>query len=190
MRVLFPMLCLAFLSGCAIQPASVSPAPNPRLSAAEKLIDAFYSFNPAPLRTALADAPSSANEILYYQGWAEGGNYKLLDRQPCRFEKADTVACSIKVKDDLIRALRTGYDVTDTFHMDFAGNRIVKVTTSSDDPPDMSAAFKWLRAKRPELWTNGPCQGFFSGGETPGNCIRAIVGGFIDYREAHPRPAG
>jgi hypothetical protein len=46
------------------------------LSSAEALIDTFYSFNSAALEVALSEAPSSISSLVYYQGWAEGGNYK------------------------------------------------------------------------------------------------------------------
>ena len=90
--------------GCAGS-AELPSTGEPRLAAAEKLINAFYSFDPAPLRAALADAPESAPQILYYQGWAEGGNYAVLDRKPCRLTGADEASCDITVRDDLIAAL-------------------------------------------------------------------------------------
>jgi len=159
--------------------APVAPAP---LGQAESIIDSFYSFDSARLRAAMADAAQSMPQITYYQGWAEGGHYKVLDRQPCRTVSATEIRCSIKVRDDLIQALGTGYDVTDTFHMAVADGRIVKITTSSDDPPAMMEAFKWLRAKNPEIWTTGPCKDLFAGGLTPQDCARAVVKGFAEYR--------
>lgn len=165
--------------GCAGS-AELPSSGEPRL-AAEKLIDAFYSFDPVPLRSALADAPESAPQILYYQGWAEGGNYAVLDRKPCRLVSADEVSCDIKVRDDLIAALGTGYWVTDTFHLTFRDGRIVKVRTSSNDPPEFDQALDWVRAQHPDLMT-GPCRGFFAGGPTPQDCVRAVVKGFADYR--------
>lgn len=183
------LLAGALLAGCAARPGNVPSSAGSRLTTAERLIDAFYSFDPAPLRAALADAPESAPQILYYQGWAEGGNYKVLDRKPCRADQPGLILCDITVRDDLIGALGTGFDVTDTFHLSVDGDRIVKVTTSSNDPPAMSDAFKWLRARSPDLWTVGPCRGFFAGGPTPQDCVRAVVGGFADYRAANPLPA-
>ena len=41
---------------------------------AESFIDAFYSFDSVALNGFLNDADESATKILYYQGWAEGGN--------------------------------------------------------------------------------------------------------------------
>ncbi len=73
-----------------------------------------------------------------------------------------------------------GYDVTDTFHLSFAHGRIVGVRTTSDDPPQFAEALQWLGRERPELMT-GPCRGFFDGGPTPGDCVRAVVRGFRDF---------
>ena len=170
-----------FLAACATPSAPVTAEAVP-LAAAEAVIDAFYSFDPARLRSAMADAPASIPQIVYYQGWAQGGNYKVLDRKPCRTVTAAEIACSITVRDDLIQTLGTGFDVTDTFHMTVSGGRIVKISTSSNDPPAMTEAFKWLRARNPEIWTSGPCTGFFAGGTTPQDCVRAVVKGFAQYR--------
>ena len=54
------------------------------IAVAEAFIDAFYSFNPDPLLAALASAEESIPSILYYQGWAEGGNYQVVERKPCQ----------------------------------------------------------------------------------------------------------
>jgi hypothetical protein len=135
---------------------------------------------PARLRDLMASAPTSIPQILYYQGWATGGNYVVLERKPCRFETADEVRCDITVKDDLIAVLGTAYHVTDTFHLSLENGRIVKVRTSSNDPPEFDAALEWLRRERPEVFT-GPCRGFFAGGPTPQDCVRAVVRGFADF---------
>lgn len=126
-------------------------------------------------------APTSVSQILYYQGWAEGGHYVVLKRKPCRIENADEVSCEITVRDDLIAALGTGYDVTDTFHISFENSHIVMVRTSSNDPPDFDQALQWLRRERSEIFT-GPCRGFFAGGPTPQDCVRAVVQGFADFK--------
>ena len=157
-----------------------------QLAAAEKLIDAFYSFDPAPLAVALTDAPDSSQNILYYQGWAEGGNYRVLDRQTCTVDKPSEIRCAIQVKDDLIAALGTGYDVTDVFHISFTGDRITAVRTSSNDPPDMKQAFDWLRKERPGVVNAGACKDMFAGGPTPQDCVRSVVQGFKEYT-ARPR---
>ena len=128
----------------------------------------------------MAAAPSSLPEILYYQGWAEGGNYVVRQRRPCRLERVDEVRCDITVRDDLIAALGTSYDVTDTFHISLQNGRIVRVRTSSNDPPQFEQALDRLRRERPEVFT-GPCRGFFAGGPTPQDCVRAVVQGFADF---------
>lgn len=166
------LLLLGALAGGATE--------QPSLAAAEAFVDAFYSFDAGRLRSAMANAPASAPEILYYQGWAEGGNYKVLDRKPCAVRQGGQVACAITVRDDLIAALGTGYDVTDTFHLTFEGDRLVRVETSSDDPPQFELALDWVRSEHPELMS-GPCRGFFAGGPTPQDCVRAVVSGFADY---------
>jgi hypothetical protein len=175
-------LASALAGGCSIQPKPPLQSGAFPLRAAEAIIDAFYSFDPARLHRAMSDAPGSFPQILYYQGWAQGGNYVVLERRPCRFEKEDEVRCEITVRDDLIAALRTGYDVTDTFHLSVENGRLAKVRTSSNDPPEFERALDWLRGQRPELFT-GPCRGFFAGGPTPQDCVRAVVRGFADFAE-------
>jgi hypothetical protein len=178
------LAALVLIGGCAAQPKATA-GPGSTLTAAEAFIDAFYSFEPERLRKALADAPSSAPVILFYQGWAVGGNYAVLERKPCHAEKADAIRCDIKVRDDFIAALGTGYDVTDTFHLTFQEGKIVGARTSSNDPPEFNEALKWVNAKHPELM-EGPCRGFFAGGPTPQDCARAVSKGFRDYM-ARPR---
>ena len=174
------LLAALFLGGCATHRSERSfSLPGP-LSAAGAVIDAFYSFDRERLRLAMAGAEASMPQILYYQGWAEGGNYVVLERTPCRRLSATEVACDIKVRDDLIQALGTGYDVTDTFHFTFVDDRLTAVRTSSNDPPEFEQALGWLRETRPELLT-GPCRGFFAGGPTPQACVRAVVSGFRDF---------
>lgn len=174
------------VSGCAVSKAPQQVSAEPASVAAERLIDAFYSFDPAQLRAAMSDAPASQPQLLYYQGWAEGGNYAILDRKPCRAAAAGEVSCDITVRDDLIVALRTGYWVTDTFHLTLRDGRIIKVRNSSNDPPDFDQALNWLKREQPDVMT-GPCKGFFAGGPTPQDCVRAVVAGFAAYRAAHPR---
>ena len=173
-------------------PTHAKSPPTPedlQLAAAEKLIDAFYSFDPAPLRAALAGAPKSAPVILYYQGWAEGGNYEVRDRKACEFDKPNEVRCAITVKDDLIGALGTGFDVTDVFHISFDKDRIAAVRTSSNDPPDMKQGFDWLVLRNPDFLKAAPCDGFFAGGPTPQDCVRAVVKGFAEFRASRKADA-
>lgn len=183
MRYLQVIALLLVLGGCAAPTPPIRSAGNTPPVAAEQLIDAFYSFDPRQLRAAMADAAGSQPQIVYYQGWAQGGNYRVLERQPCQFSGSGEVTCAITVRDDLIAALGTGFWVTDKFHLTLDGGRIVKVRTSSNDPPEFNLALAWLQGEQPDLMT-GPCRGFFAGGPTPDDCVRAVVSGFKAYRVA------
>jgi hypothetical protein len=183
MRVIMIVALAHVLAGCVLSPHLRPVQGDTPLLRAERLIDAFYSFNPARLRAELSEAPGSQPQITYYQGWAEGGNYRVLQRKPCRFEADDKIRCEITVRDDLIAALGTGYWVTDIFHLTLRSGRIVDVRTSSNDPPEFEDALNWLKRQRPQLMT-GPCVGFFAGGPTPQDCVRAVVTGFAAYRAA------
>lgn len=186
MRIILSAGMALVAVGCGSPYPPEPPSVRPEIAAAERLVDAFYSFDPEKLRAAMPNAAASRQRLLYYQGWAEGGNYKIEKRQPCRVAAKDEVICDITVRDDLIAALRTGYWVTDRFHLTFRNGRIVEVRNSSNDPPDFDQALTWVKSERPEILT-GPCKGFFAGGPTPQDCVRAIVAGFVAYRSAHPR---
>ncbi len=181
MRYLPAVALLLGLGGCSDKASLQSASGNPPIIAAEKLVDAFYSFDPGPLRAALADAPASQPQLLFYQGWAEGGNYRIIERQPCQVVGKSEVTCAITVRDDLIAALGTGFWVTDKFHMTIREGRIVAVRNSSNDPPEFDLALNWLRRERPAIM-GGACRGFFAGGPTPKDCVRAVVKGFRDYQ--------
>lgn len=186
MRLVLMASILLVTGGCA---ATVQPhyaGGQSPTGAAQKLIDAFYSFDANRLRAAMADAPGSQPQIIYYQGWAQGGNYTVVERKPCRLTSPSEISCDVTVRDDLIAILKTGYWVTDTFHLTLRDGRIVKVLTSSNDPPDFDQALDWLKRERPKIMT-GPCKGFFAGGPTPQDCARAVVAGFAAYRAANPR---
>jgi hypothetical protein len=99
---------------------------------------------------------------------------------PCRSESTELVTCSITVKDDLIQALGTGFDVTDTFHLGFSGGTIVSVRTTSNDPPEFDRAMEWVQNERSEL-VDEPCRDSFEGGTTPHACVRAMVQGFREF---------
>jgi hypothetical protein len=150
------------------------------VSVAEAFIDASYSFDPDPLVAVMASAEESIPSIVFYQGWAEGGNYQVVTRKPCLLNQDGRISCSITVKDDLIEALGIGFNVTDTFHLAFSKDQIVSVTTSSDDPQAYWDAQAWVEKNRPELIAQ-PCSGFFDGGPTPGDCVRAMVQGYKEF---------
>ena len=150
------------------------------VSVAEAFIDAFYSFYPDLLMAAMASAEESIPSIVFYQGWAEGGNYQIVKRKPCLLSQDGTVSCSITVKDDLIEALGISFNVTDTFHLTFSKNQIMSVNTMSDDPQAYHDAKGWVKKNRSEL-IEQPCRGFFDGGPTPGDCVRAMVHGYREF---------
>lgn len=148
--------------------------------AAESFVDAFYSSDPDALRIALATAKDSIPSILFYQGWAEGGNYEVMQRMPCKVDNEGIVNCAITVRDDLIGALGIDFNVTDTFHLTFRDGQIVSVSNSSNDPQAYYDANEWVKENRPEL-IEEPCKGFFDGGLTPGDCVRAMVQGYSEF---------
>lgn len=181
MRYLPAIALTLTLGGCALSAPPQSARGSLPPAAAERLIDAFYSFDPQPLRAAMADAPDSQAAMLFYQGWAEGGNYAVIEREPCQFVSASEASCAITVRDDLIAALGTGFWVTDTFHLTIEDGRIVKVTASSNDPPEFDRGLRRIARERPDIMA-GPCQGFFAGGPTPQDCVRAVVAAFAGFR--------
>jgi len=101
---------------------------------ANQFVDAFYSFNRDSLATILSDAVESQPSILYYQKWAECGNYKIIDRHEPIRKNDSLVQCPVTVKDDLIGALKIDFNVTDTFHLTIIEGQIRSVQTSSNDP--------------------------------------------------------
>ena len=179
-HVILYLIAAAVVSGCGSLLRTPPPDSASRLAAAEAFVDAFYSFDPDRLKETLAAAPESVPRIVYYQGWAEGGNYVVVQRMPCRAESPEWVTCSITVKDDLFQALGLGSDVTDTFHLGFDGGTIVSVRTTSNDPPEFDRAMEWVERERPDL-VAVPCRDFFEGGPTPQACVRAMVQGFREF---------
>jgi len=155
---------------------------------AESFIDAFYSFDPAQLAPLMASAQESKPRLLYYQGWAEGGNYIVLERASCFMEEENKVACPVTVQDDPVVALNTGFNVTDTFHLTFEGEKLVAVDTSSNDQPIYYEARKWVEANMPEVMS-GPCKNRNSEDATPGDCARAMTKGYAAFYKAVVAPA-
>jgi ketosteroid isomerase-like protein len=157
-----------------------SPLIEDSITASESFLDAFYSFNPDELQAVLASAEESLPKMLFYQGWAKGGHYEVVERFPCERSSDETIDCSITVKDDLMGALGIDFNVTDTFHLTVTGARITAVTNSSNDPQAYWDAEEWVRTNRPGL-IELPCEGFFDGGPTPGDCVRAMVRGYSEF---------
>jgi hypothetical protein len=181
------VLLVAWLTATACGKPSLAPQPTdaPHVAAAERVIDAFYSFDRDRLAQQLATAEASAPAILFYQGWAEGGNYKVRHRAPCQPESTDTIRCAITVEDDLIKALRLDIFVTDTFRITLANGQVRSVATSSNDPAMFGEAMKWVRRERADQ-IRVPCEKFFTGGPTPGACVKAMVNGFAEFAVLRP----
>lgn len=175
------LVALLVAGGCrrAAMPDAADAA-DARLVVAERFVDAFYSFDRARLAGALEAADSAAPAILYYQGWAAGGNYRVRRRLPCAPEPEERVRCAVTVRDDLIPALGLSTFVTDTFRLTVRDGRVRHVTTSSDDPPLFEEALAWVRRERAEAF-GAACAGFFAGGPTPEDCARVVVRGFAEY---------
>lgn len=157
------------------------------LQKSESLIDAFYSFEKDRLEAELTFAQVSIPKVLFYQGWAEGGNYKIIKRQPCLAKKLEIISCSIKVQDDLMLALGIDFNVTDTFKIKFSGSKIISVETSSNDLEVFWQAREWVKIKHPEL-IEVPCIGIWNGGPTPGKCVRAMVEGYTRFAKSDDFP--
>jgi len=175
------LISLLFVSGCKDSSRSDSSVDvEKNVEAANEFIDAFYSFNSDELESTLAYAEESKPSILYYQGWAEGGNYEIIDRHQCVARNDSLVICPVTVKDDLIGALEIDFYVTDTFHVTVIKGMIKSVTTSSNDPPLYHEALDWVRQNRPQLLEE-PCRGIWEGGPTPGDCVRAMVKGYAEF---------
>jgi hypothetical protein len=108
-------LAIFLLFTCGFVNAEGESKSHNNLQKSENLIDAFYSFEKDRLEAALTFAQDSILNVVFYQGWAEGGNYKIIKRQPCLAKKLDLISCSITVQDDLMLALGIDFNVTDTF---------------------------------------------------------------------------
>jgi hypothetical protein len=79
--------------------------------------------------------------------------------------------------------LKTGFNVTDTFHLTFDGSAIASIETSSNDQPIYYEARKWVEENMPDVMT-GPCLDRSNGGTTPGDCARAMTQGYKQFYAA------
>lgn len=179
LRIAAASLIISLLSSCAS-----SNQAELNLLLAERFVDAFYSWSPNALGAVLAKAPEDSNRTLYYQAWAEAGEYQIQTRNPCSAISARQAECAIRVTDNIGAAL--GYIATDTFTLSFDGNNLVGVQFRSDDPPILQEVFGWLQATRPEVFA-GPCKDLFAGGTTPQACVRAVIRGAQDYIATQPQ---
>lgn len=154
---------------------------NDNIYIANQFIDAFYSFNEDSLKSSLLYAEKSHPSILYYQKWAECGNYEVLKRFNCEEKNDSLVVCPITVKDDLMIALQLDLNVTDTFHIIIKERKIRSVLTSSNDPDVYYKAEDWIRQNRPKL-IKKPCEDAWEGGPTPCDCIKATIQGLVEFK--------
>lgn len=147
---------------------------------ATEFIDAFYSFNRDSLQSTLTYADESKYNILYYQKWAECGNYEVIKRNDFIIRNDSLVLCPITVKDDLIGALKVDFNVTDTFHLTIINKKIRSIETSSNDPDLFYEAKDWIKQNRPELIEKA-CEGL----STACECVNATVEGFIEFKQTN-----
>ena len=154
---------------------------------ANKFIDAFYSFNRDTLESILSEAKASQPNILYYQKWAECGNYEVITRHEYIAKNDSLVLCPVTVKDDLMAGLNINFNVTDTFHLTITRGRIRSVENSSNDPDEYYRAKEWVKQNRPNL-IEKPCEGIWAGGPTPCECILGMIKGFKEFVANTPTP--
>lgn len=183
------MTCLAvLLIGCEKEQQKPIDLSKAKLRKAEEIIDAFYTFDRKWLERLLISAPESIPKLSFYQGWAEGGNYRVINRTPCRFKNHNTVSCSIMVEDDLMKALEIDYHVTDTFIFVYVDAKIQSIETSSNDLEVYWQARKWLEDNHPKM-IEISCQGIWGDGPTPIDCIRDMVAGYKLFRASEEFPS-
>lgn len=153
------------------------------LATAEGMLEAFYAFDSERLQSYLSAAGESGLGILSYQAWAEGGNYKVVNRPGCSGESASLLVCPVTVQDDPVLALEVDFNVTDTFHITFEDGVIVEVDTSSNDQPIYYEARVWISENLPEVM-EGPCKRTDGMRDTPGDCARAMTDGYKQFMVA------
>lgn len=171
MHKLAVLFAVTLLSGCNQNTTQAV------LASAEQFIDAFYSFDRQALQASLAVDAAGLEQVLYYQGWAEGAHYAIHTRKPCAWV-GEQIQCPITVTDDFGRTL--GYMATDTFHLTMEGETIVGVRFTADDPPIFEELQAWMATEKSEIFA-GPCKDLFAGGTTPGDCARAVARAAEDF---------
>ncbi len=178
----FSILCAMGVSACSSEEDRASLVTE-NLATAEETIDAFYSFDASRLQPFLLESGESEQEILGYQGWAEGGNYIVVSRSPCVAESEVEISCAITVQDDPVLALETDFNVTDIFHITFIDTVITNVDTSSNDQPIYYEAREWVEENMPEI-IEGPCKRTEGIRDSPGDCARAMTEGYRQFMKA------
>ena len=166
-RAAIPLFCLS---------VSFTHAESDSLRIAEDFISAFYTFEPTELAKVVDPQAEGYVPVMYYQGWAQGGNYQIKQRRACQLVSnagaAETITCAITVTDDFGGAM--GYVATDTFALVIEQGRINEVSFSADDPPIFQELLAWIGDNQPHVLA-GPCADFFAGGETPQACAQAVA---------------
>jgi hypothetical protein len=93
------------------------------------------------------------------------------------------VDCRLVGTDDLGAALG-GVTYADTFRLEVAGDTVRSVQWSTGSSPTgvFDAFFDWIMTNRQDLFDpGGACDGFFDGGDTPGECALAWLAAVADY---------
>ena len=181
MKKIFFLSILIFI-GCKNRTNSeIGKYQKDNIDIANQFIDAFYSFNEDSLKLSLSYAKESQPSILYYQKWAECGNYKVLNRANCEEKNDSLVTCPVTVKDDLMSALQLDLNVTDTFHIIIKDRKIRSVQTFANDPNIYYEAKDWIKQNRPEL-IEKPCEDAWKGGPTPCECIKGTIQGLAEFK--------
>ncbi|HMG93242.1 MAG TPA: hypothetical protein VK589_24465 [Chryseolinea sp.] len=177
-QIIFGLLFLS--ASCNSDSHESTNSHESNLVIANEFIDAFYSFNRDSLESILSEAKLSQPSILYYQKWAECGNYKVITRNDFIGKNDSIVLCPVTVKDDLMAGLNINFNVTDTFHLTITQGRIRSVVTSSNDPDVYYDAKEWVKQNRPDL-IEKTCEGIWAGGPTPCECILGMIKGFKEF---------
>lgn len=171
-RTLWTIFCVAMLTV-----SQSATAEDTNLLAAEKMLDAFYSFDQIALAESLVPG-DDADRVLYYQAWAQAANYRIKSRRPCVVSEEATIQCAITVFDDFGETL--DYIATDTFYLTVKDNKIVAANFEGDDPIIFSVLYLWIMVFRSEL-LDGPCKDMFEGGDTPAECSKGVVQAARDF---------
>ena len=151
-----------------------------RVALGNAFVDALYSFDPEALEALFVEG--AATEALYYQGFAEGGNYRIVERGDCIASRVDEIICPITVEDDAMLALSNETKVTDTHFLTVSDGLLTDHRNTTNDPEILFFAVLWVFSTYPEM-NEGVCAGMWTDGQTPGECARRIAEGVREYAE-------
>ena len=180
-KMRFTPLAVVIMVGMALL-ARADDHPTPNVDLVEAFIDAFYSFDPEPLGELLEESGDTRDGMLFYQGWAQGGNYIVMKRRPCKQLDDGKVRCSITVQDDLVLALGIDFDVTDTFTLTIEDGAITTIDLSTDDPKLYHDARHWVWSNRRDL-VGEACDGDSGATPDPKLCVRNALEGYRAYAQ-------